>query len=56
MAESFLSRLKHAWNAFTNNKDPTPKYQDIGASYPIDKDLLVEMKEQLLHQYIIVLR
>ena len=32
MAESFLSRLKHAWNAF-NNKDPTPKYQDIGASY-----------------------
>ena len=33
MAGSFLSRLKHAWNAFTNNKDPTPKYQDIGASY-----------------------
>ena len=33
MAKSFLSRLKHAWNAFTNNKDPTPKYQDIGASY-----------------------
>ena len=33
MAESFLSRLKHAWNAFFNNKDPTPKYQDIGASY-----------------------
>ena len=32
MAESFLSRLKHAWNAF-NNKDPIPKYQDIGASY-----------------------
>ena len=33
MAESFFSRLKHAWNAFFNNKDPTPKYQDIGASY-----------------------
>ena len=33
MAESFLSRLKHAWNAFFNNKDPTPKYQDIGARY-----------------------
>lgn len=33
MAESFLSRLKHAWNAFFNNKDPTPKYKDIGASY-----------------------
>ena len=33
MAETFLSRLKHAWNAFFNNKDPTPKYQDIGASY-----------------------
>ena len=33
MAKTFLSRLKHAWNAFFNNKDPTPKYQDIGASY-----------------------
>ena len=33
MAKSFLSRLKHAWNAFFNNKDPTPKYQDIGTSY-----------------------
>ena len=33
MAESFLSRLKHAWNAFFDNKDPTPKYQDIGARY-----------------------
>ena len=33
MAESFLSRLKHAWNAFFINYFPTPKYQDIGASY-----------------------
>lgn len=33
MAEPFLTRLKHAWNAFTNNKDPTPKYVDFGSSY-----------------------
>ena len=31
MAISFSSRLKHAWNAFVNNKDPT--YQDVGAGY-----------------------
>lgn len=29
MPESFGSRLKHAWNAFTN-KDPTEVYRDIG--------------------------
>ncbi|MGM9968895.1 MAG: phage portal protein [Anaeroplasma sp.] len=33
MAEPFLKRLKHAWNAFINNKDPTPKYVDLGSSY-----------------------
>ena len=33
MAETFISRLKHAWNAFfNNNKDPTI-YRDIGTSY-----------------------
>ena len=26
-------RLKHAWNAFVNNRDPTYGYRDIGASY-----------------------
>lgn len=30
MPESFGSRLKHAWNAFTN-KDPTEVYRDIGS-------------------------
>ena len=30
MPESFSSRLKHAWNAFTN-KDPTDVYRDIGS-------------------------
>lgn len=29
MPESFGSRLKHAWNAFTN-KDPTESYRDLG--------------------------
>lgn len=27
------SRLKHAWNAFSYNRDPTPRYQDYGSSY-----------------------
>ncbi len=31
MPESFGSRLKHAWNAFTN-KDPTETYRDIGVA------------------------
>ena len=30
-------RLQHAWNAFTNNKDPT-YYQDIGVSYSYRPD------------------
>lgn len=32
MEFSFSSRLKHAWNAFVGNKDPT-SYQDYGYSY-----------------------
>lgn len=31
MTINFGSRLKHAWNAFINNKDPT--YRDTGAGY-----------------------
>ena len=27
------SRLKHAWNAFTSNRDPTRYYRDYGGSY-----------------------
>ena len=30
MPESFGSRLRHAWNAFTN-KDPTQYYQNAGS-------------------------
>lgn len=33
MELDFTSRLKHAWNAFTNNRDPTNYYRDEGASY-----------------------
>ena len=29
----FIDRLKHSWNAFVNNRDPTILYQDIGTSY-----------------------
>lgn len=36
MPISFGSRLKHAWNAFFNNRDPT--YQGIGASYAVRPD------------------
>ena len=27
------SRLKHGWNAFLNNRDPTAGYRDLGAGY-----------------------
>lgn len=30
---TFGSRLKHAWNAFTSNKDPTRTFMDIGSGY-----------------------
>ena len=33
MESSFTSRLKHAWNAFTNNRDPTVIYRDVGGGY-----------------------
>lgn len=34
MELTLTSRLKKAWNAFTNNRDPTvPSYQNIGNSY-----------------------
>lgn len=34
-----MTRMKHAWNAFLNNKDPTKQeYRDIGASYSIRPD------------------
>lgn len=30
---SFVDRLQHGWNAFINNKDPTPFYQSTGQGY-----------------------
>lgn len=39
MELTFTTRLKQAWNAFLNNKDPTKQeYRDIGASYSIRPD------------------
>ena len=38
MELTFTSRLKQAWNAFLNNKDPTPEYRDIGSSYAVRPD------------------
>lgn len=38
MELSIGSRLKHAWNAFTGNRDPTTRYWDIGPSYGIRPD------------------
>lgn len=32
------SRLKHAWNAFAGNRDPTYYYHDLGASYAVRPD------------------
>lgn len=33
MSEPFFTRLKHAWNAFINNKDPVINYGVLGSSY-----------------------
>ena len=38
MDNTLGSRLKHAWNAFTNNRDPTIVYRDIGPGYSIRPD------------------
>lgn len=35
---SFIERLKHGWNAFLNNRDPTYNYRDMGASYSYRPD------------------
>ena len=32
------SRLKHAWNAFANNRDPTVTYQNLGPGYSMRPD------------------
>ena len=33
----FTDRLRHAWNAFTN-RDPTPRYQEMGVGYSYRPD------------------
>lgn len=38
MENSFGSRLKHAWNAFTGNRDPTYQRYDTGPGYSIRPD------------------
>ena len=38
MENSFSSRLKHAWNAFFFNKDPTEQYRNVGAGYTYRPD------------------
>ena len=37
MSESFVTRLKHAWNAF-RNRSPTSEWQDLGYGYSIRPD------------------
>ena len=38
MENTIGSRLKHAWNAFVNNRDPTISYRDIGGGYSYRPD------------------
>lgn len=38
MELNISSRLAHAWNAFRNNRDPTPYSRDLGYSYSIRPD------------------
>ena len=38
MENTFGSRLKHAWNAFVNNRDPTISYGDFGGGYSYRPD------------------
>lgn len=35
---SLLTRIKHSWNAFVNNRDPTVHYRDYGSSYSYRPD------------------
>ena len=34
----FTDRLRHGWNAFVNNRDPTYVYRDVGPSYTYRPD------------------
>lgn len=48
MENTLGSRLKHAWNAFVNNRDPTVSYRDIrgGYSYRPDRPRLTRGNER----------
>lgn len=47
MENTLGSRLKHAWNAFVNNRDPTVSYRDIGGySYRPDRPRLTRGNER----------
>ena len=46
MENTIGSRLKHAWNAFVNNKDPTIRYQDYGYSIRPDRPRLTRGNER----------
>lgn len=38
MELNLMSRLKHSWNAFMNNRDPTSTYRDVGPGYSYRPD------------------
>lgn len=38
MENTISSRLKHAWNAFINNRDPTASFRDVGGGYSYRPD------------------
>lgn len=47
MEYSFSSRIKNAWNAFTNNRDPTPNYNvGMGYTYRPDRPRLTRGRER----------
>ena len=38
MELNLMSRIKHSWNAFMNNRDPTSTYRDVGPGYSYRPD------------------
>lgn len=38
MELNLMSRLKHSWNAFMNNRDPTSTHRDVGPGYSYRPD------------------
>ena len=46
MENTLGSRLKHAWNAFVNNRDPTVYYQNVGSASRPDRPRLTRGNER----------